>query len=345
MQGVLMPRKQRKAPSTFLTIFGIGLLAGLAAFLFLSGPQPAPTPTAPSAPLQTPVDAPAARNASTPASSPATAPTRVQSPSTATSIVTWNIEWFPGQSSNATAQQARTHMAAAQQAIREIGADIWLLQEMRDRLSVEELFTDFPYQVHLVSGHLYRGSLGTMQTAIVSRFPAIDSGWENFVASDGARAPPRGFSWAVLNVGGEPLIVLTTHLKANPGDPAQNIRTREESARQMLAHIERLSQRYPEAPVVVGGDFNLLLNQPGMAHERTLALFQDAGFHDGWEGVPFAERVTWPGRGRFGDACFDYLLTRGLGEVRAEVMKGWERLSDHRPVRLLIQIQGTERRR
>lgn len=227
-------------------------------------------------------------------------------------------------------------MLAVQKAVREIDADIWLLQELRDQPSVEELFMDMPHEVHVVSGHMFRGSLGAMQTAIVSRFPALASGWENFVPSGGIRAPPRGFSWAVLDVRGQPLIVLTTHLKANPGDPAQNIRTREESARQMLAYIERLNRRYPGAPVVVGGDFNLLLNQPGMAHERTLAMFVDAGFHDGWAGVPFGKRVTWPGQGRYGDACFDYLLTRGLPERTAELVQGWERVSDHRPVRLVL---------
>jgi endonuclease/exonuclease/phosphatase family metal-dependent hydrolase len=245
-----------------------------------------------------------------------------------TSIVTWNIEWFPGQSPNATAQEARDHMAQVQQAVREIGADIWLLQEMWDRPSVEELFMDLPHEVHVVSGHLHRGELGRMQTAVVSRFPAIDSGWENFVASDGARAPPRGFSWAVLDVHGSPLIVLTTHVKANPGNPFINIRLREESARQMLAKIEQLQERHPEAPVVVGGDFNQLLNQERFADEQTLPMFFDAGFHDTWAGVPFEERVTWPAQRQYGDACFDYILARGLGELRAELITGWEALSD-----------------
>lgn len=247
------------------------------------------------------------------------------------SIVTWNIEWFPGQSPDASAEQTRQHMAQVQRAVREIDADIWLLQEMRDRPSVEELFMDLPHEVHVVSGHLYRGELGAMQTAVVSRFPTIESGWENFVDSDGARAPPRGFSWAVLDLHGTPLIVLTTHLKANPGNPIINVRLREESARQMLAYIERLQERFPGAPVVVGGDFNQLLNQERFENEQTMPIFVEAGFHDTWEGVPFEERVTWPAKGRFGDACFDYILTRGLG-WRAELITGWEALSDHRPV-------------
>ncbi len=86
--------------------------------------------------------------------------------------------------------------------------------------------------------------------------------------------------------------------------------------------------------MVVGGDFNLLLNQPDMADERTLEMFVNAGFHDGWEGVAFEDRVTWPRQGRYGDACFDWLLTLGMPETQAELITGLEGLSDHRPVRL-----------
>ena len=328
-----MIKPKRKHPSPFPAIFTVLMLVALTALWVLSRPSSGPSDPPPDSvgTIINPVTYPVVGvEESVPA------PIAPPAESFSTTVVTWNIEWFPGQSLNATAQEARTHMQAVQQAVREIDADIWLLQEMRDQPSVEELFMELPHEVHVVSGHLFRGSLGAMQTAIVSRFQAIDSGWENFVASDGARAPPRGFSWAVLDVRGQPLIVLTTHLKANPGAPARNIALREESARQMLAYIERLNRRYPGAPVVVGGDFNLLLNQPGMAHERTLAMFVEAGFHDGWAGVPFGKRVTWPGQGRYGDACFDYLLTRGLPERAAEVVTGWEQVSDHRPVRLAV---------
>jgi endonuclease/exonuclease/phosphatase family metal-dependent hydrolase len=342
-----MVQRTSKSPNTFLLTFGIGLLTGIAGLWFLTRPQTGPqeadyTPS--TTEIVNPVTAPQVTG---PIAAPATDapitidvnPTPPPGAQPGVSIITWNIEWFPGQSPDATAQESRTHMAAVQEAVAEMDADIWLLQEMRDRPSVEELFMDLPHEVHVVSGHLYRGALGAMQSAIVSRFPAIDSGWENFVASDGSRAPPRGFSWAVLNIDGDPLIALTTHLKANPGNPFWNIRLREESARQMLAHIEELSARFPGAPVVVGGDFNLLLNQERMAHERTLAKFLEAGFVDGWAGVPFGERVTWPAQRQYGDACFDYLLVRGLGEVRAELIKGWERLSDHRLVRADLQIR------
>jgi hypothetical protein len=70
-----------------------------------------------------------------------------------------------------------------------------------------------------------------------------------------------------------------------------------------------------------------------MAHEQTVEIFKRAGYHWGWEGVRFRDRVTWPARGRFGDACFDMFLTHGIPPDRSKVIHGFDHLSDHRPVR------------
>jgi hypothetical protein len=106
---------------------------------------------------------------------------------------------------------------------------------------------------------------------------------------------------------------------------------REESARQMVAHVEDMQADFPGAMVVIGGDFNLLLNQADMAHERTVEILKDAGFTWGWEGVAMADRVTWPSDGRYPDACFDMFMFRGV-EGRCSVLRKYEGLSDHLPV-------------
>ena len=90
------------------------------------------------------------------------------------SVVTWNIEWFPGQSPGPTALEEQQHMQDVRRAIREIDADVYLLQEMRNFEVVEELFRPFPeYDVHIVSRFRQGFAIGRMQLAVVSRLPAV----------------------------------------------------------------------------------------------------------------------------------------------------------------------------
>jgi endonuclease/exonuclease/phosphatase family metal-dependent hydrolase len=251
------------------------------------------------------------------------------------SVVTWNLEWFPGKD-----EETRTRrFNQIRKAIREIDADIYLLQEMQDGESVEKLFEGVEgYEIHIVSQFRYGNFPAKQQLAIVSRFPAKSAFAESFVSTGGSRAPPRGFAFAALDIGGEhPLLVYTCHLKANGGDPERNIRLREESARQMVAHVEDMQADFPEAMVVIGGDFNLLLNQADMAHERTVEILKEAGFVWGWEGVAMNDRVTWPSDGRYPDASFDMFMFRGV-EGRCSVLVRYEELSDHLPVFLSVGI-------
>lgn len=173
-----MTRNKRKPANRLPLIFAGLLLFSIPPLWLLLRPAATPEHLVQSQPLQRTV----------PEAAPTSIPTQdaddevmLETISRSISIVTWNIEWFPGQRPNASAAEARRHMEQIQRAVREIDADIWMLQEMRDRPSVEELFMDLPHEVHVVSGHLFRGELGAIQTAVVSRFPAIDSGWENFV--------------------------------------------------------------------------------------------------------------------------------------------------------------------
>ncbi|WFB36805.1 endonuclease/exonuclease/phosphatase family protein [Kiritimatiellota bacterium B12222] len=249
-------------------------------------------------------------------------------------IVTWNLEWFPGKSTSASLEEKQEHMEQIRNAISEIDADVYLLQEVADMDSMEELFKDLPgYEIHIVSSFRYGNFIAKQQVAVVSRLPAISAFAESFVSTGGTRAPPRGFSFAALQTQDTNLLVYTVHLKANGGDPERNIRLREESARQIVKHVNDMLKQFPDSLVIVGGDFNLLLTQAGMEHERTLEIFKEAGFEWGWEGVPFEQRITWPSNGRYPDACFDMFVTKGVsGENR--VLGGYEGLSDHLPVML-----------
>lgn len=223
-------------------------------------------------------------------------------------------------------------MKQIRKAVREIDADIYLLQEVADQESMDELFKDMPgYDVHIVSHFKYGNFMAKQQVAVISRLSAVSAFAESFVSTGGSRAPPRGFSFAALDTGDKKLLVYTVHLKANGGDPDRNIRLREESARQIIKHVEDMLVLYPGASVIVGGDFNLLLNQEGMEHEQTVEIFKEAGFDWGWDGVPFDQRVTWPSNGRYPDACFDMFLVKEVSGV-SRVLSEYEGLSDHLPV-------------
>lgn len=91
-----MTRPKSKAPNTFLWIFGIAAVLGIAALWVVSR---TPRPQTPPTTIQTAQGAPEATgSASTtaerpPRREPVDAPDR----GPGALIVTWNIEWFPGQ--------------------------------------------------------------------------------------------------------------------------------------------------------------------------------------------------------------------------------------------------------
>ena len=64
--------------------------------------------------------------------------------------------------------------------------------------------------------------------------------------------------------------------------------------------------------VVIGGDFNTNHDQEMFAAERTLDSLADAGYQNGFEGLPLSERVTHPGTHGFPDATFDFIFAKGL---------------------------------
>jgi hypothetical protein len=63
---------------------------------------------------------------------------------------------------------------------------------------------------------------------------------------------------------------------------------------------------------VIGGDFNTNHDQAMFAKERTLDALADAGYRNGFEGLPLAQRVTHPGTHGFPDATFDFIFAKGL---------------------------------
>jgi endonuclease/exonuclease/phosphatase (EEP) superfamily protein YafD len=113
---------------------------------------------------------------------------------------------------------------------------------------------------------------------------------------------------------------------------ARNIQKREGAITQLLAHIhEVIGTTMPTIKgVVIGGDFNTNHDQAMFAAERTLDSLANAGYQNGFEGLPLAQRVTHPGNHGFPNATFDFIFAKGLTALRPIVTQ--TNASDHWPV-------------
>jgi endonuclease/exonuclease/phosphatase family metal-dependent hydrolase len=81
---------------------------------------------------------------------------------------------------------------------------------------------------------------------------------------------------------------------------------------------------------VIGGDFNTNHDQAMFAADRTLDSLADAGYQNGFEGLPLSERVTHPGSHGFPDATFDFIFAKGL--TASQPIMTQTNASDHWPV-------------
>jgi endonuclease/exonuclease/phosphatase (EEP) superfamily protein YafD len=76
-------------------------------------------------------------------------------------------------------------------------------------------------------------------------------------------------------------------------------------------------------------DLNTSKDQAIFAAERTLDSLIDAGYRNGFEGLPLSERVTHPGSHGFPDATFDYVFAKGVTALQPTVTQS--NASDHWP--------------
>jgi endonuclease/exonuclease/phosphatase family metal-dependent hydrolase len=257
------------------------------------------------------------------------------------SIVTWNLEWFPGGKPNSSQAERLVHMSAARDALIDIRPDILCLQEVRDWDSVAELVSILPdFQTLVVSRFREMGASGPLsiqQLAIASNRPAEAAWSEPFKPSPAT--PPRGFSFAAIRRGKTVLLVYSVHLKSNRGEAPTNIAKREEAARQLLAHVAEMESAYSENAqivTVIAGDFNTDPTDVRFASEGTFAVLREK-FAWSWENVPLSDRVTNPAKGRYPDACFDGFLVRGARILSCEPISIGG-VSDHFPVVLTFAI-------
>jgi endonuclease/exonuclease/phosphatase family metal-dependent hydrolase len=266
-------------------------------------------------------------------------------------ITTWNLEWFPnGSAHDATAEVQAQRIAAAADVLRPINPDIILLQEVRDYEAcarLGEAIAPGTYHVAICSAFKepFQSGLGKQQVAILSKDQA-QAAWSEPWKSMNGVDPPRGFAFAWFKIGHEDIGVYSLHLKSNrithsdkEIETARNIRKREVSIQQLLAHIhDVIGTVIPSIKgLVIGGDFNTNHDQAMFAAEKTLDTLTDAAYRSAFEGVPFQQRVTHPGSHGFPDATFDYLFGKNVRLGKPIIIQ--TNVSDHLPVSCDVVIQ------
>lgn len=303
---------------------------------FASTPQQTPTPQ----PAQIPSPTPAPRPPQIPSSTPVPPP--VARPSgDHLRVVVWNIQWYPGRKQNTSARQAANHETQIKEELQKLSPDIFLAQEIRSWPVFDRLVSSLPsLNTAVVSSFRHGRVVGDQQVAIASRLPVNSAWFENWKAA--SPTPSRGFSAAVLEIPGSRNLILaySVHLKSNVtrrgGDAQGNYRQREESVRQLISHVRHMEKLFQGriSTVIVGGDFNT--NHDGVFGDRTIAMMVEAGFHNTWSGVPAEARHTWRGGGRFPPTTLDYIFTKGLPPMQAQLLDAAG--SDHRPFELAIPL-------
>jgi endonuclease/exonuclease/phosphatase family metal-dependent hydrolase len=272
-----------------------------------------------------------------PSPQPAAAPATI-------TVAFWNVQWFPGRRPNASRGEENRQIRAVHGDLAQLNPDVIALEEVRDyehaALAVKPLNG---FKVDVCSNFPPReGQNEAQQVVITSRLQPL-SAWSELWKPSGAIVPPRGFAFAAYQLAPRQLLlVYALHLKSNRGEIREDIRIREESMQQLLAHMKVMDNAYGKLGAlswIVGGDFNTAPDEPRFAGEKTVTSLRAAGFRWCWEGIPFASRITVPADLRYPAACFDQIFFRGATLVKTWVANTSPQSSDHRAVNAVLSLK------
>lgn len=256
----------------------------------------------------------------------------------------WNIQWFPGRRPNASRSDENRQIRAVHRDIEQLDADIIGMEEVRDAtqasLAVQPLSK---FKVDVCSNFPPReGQQDAQQIAIASRLQPI-SAWAEAWKRGGVMTPPRGFAFAAYQLTPrQVLLVYALHLKSNRGEIHEDIRIREESIYQLIAHMKSMKVIYSkkgELIWLVGGDFNTAPDEQRFAREKTIPALLADGFSWAWQGIPASSRITMPADLRYPPASFDQIFFRGATLSRAWVANTSPQSSDHRAVNIVLTVK------
>lgn len=272
-------------------------------------------------------------------------------PTPSLTLTFWNVEWFPGRKPNASQNAREAHLAAVIPVLQKLNPDLLGLEEVADQAAAQSLADHLKgYKVDVCSQFPLPDSaeIGKQQVVLCSRLPVLQAWAEPWKQGPNGVLPRRGFVVAAYEPApGQVLLVYGLHLKSNrvdtPGGEADNVAMREESTRQLLAHVKAMTAAYSglgKVSVVIGGDLNTSLDDPKFAAEKTLRELQAAGFQWGWQDVPLLRRYSLPGEGRYPATCFDHIFLQSAAARLTDgaVETTGKDASDHRPVTAKLSL-------
>jgi endonuclease/exonuclease/phosphatase family metal-dependent hydrolase len=257
----------------------------------------------------------------------------------------WNIQWFPGRRPNASRWEEDRQIRAVHRDLASLTSDVIAFEEVRSFELAALAVKPLPgFKVDACSSFPPReDQRETQQVAITSRLQPL-SAWAESWKPGGALTPPRGFAFAAYELAPrQVLLVYALHLKSNRGEIHEDMRIREESMHQLLAHMKAMKNIYEKLGAlawIVGGDFNTTPDDPRYAREKTVPALLGQDFRWGWEGIPFASRITVPASERYPAASFDQIFYRGATLTKAWLTNTSPQSSDHRAVNATFRCGG-----
>jgi endonuclease/exonuclease/phosphatase family metal-dependent hydrolase len=256
----------------------------------------------------------------------------------------WNVQWFPGRRPNASRWEEDRQVRSVHRDLTQFSSDLIALEEVRSFDLAALVVKPMPgFKVDVCSNFPPReDQRETQQVAIASRLQPL-SAWAESWKPGGAITPPRGFAFAAYELAPRQiLLVYALHLKSNRGEIHEDMRIREESMRQLLAHMKRMANTYEKLGTlawIVGGDFNTSPDDPRYAGEKTVPALLAQDFRWGWQGIPFASRITVPANERYPAASFDQIFYRGATLTKAWLSNTSPQSSDHRAISVMLQLK------
>jgi endonuclease/exonuclease/phosphatase family metal-dependent hydrolase len=265
------------------------------------------------------------------------------------SVATWNLQWFPGNRPEPKVLGRNLHEREVARTIRDLDADLLLVQEVVDREALARVAKDYPWRV--VSNFQRAGDedadLPVQNLAILSKVPIRDSwevGFHNLPLTPDR--PVRGFLAARLGTKKQGMTVYTVHLKSNRGGREASGLRRERAMDYLRKDWEKWGLDPDKDRILVGGDFNCSLRNPEFAKEQTIRGL----LKEDW--VSVTEKIPWPGAattkpdptGKYPASDFDHIIlspgwVKGLqgGRWKVEVIQNPKVPSDHFPVVLRME--------